>query len=89
MHLELCMNRGNMKVSDIRPYSTYIGNGGVTRTVQSIFMNLDGHLVVSWRAVRPKKMTELTADAESLECFAEWAKAIKDTKSLDLLHYLS
>ncbi|QBP77190.1 hypothetical protein E2K99_20355 [Herbaspirillum huttiense] len=78
-----------MDQSDIRPRSTYIGNGGITRTVQSINMDLDGRLIVYWRAVRPKKSTEPIADAEALEQFAEWAKAIKDTQSSDLRHYFS
>jgi hypothetical protein len=52
-------------------------------------MDLDGRLIVYWRAVRPKKSTEPIADAEVLEQFAEWAKAIKDSQSSDLQHYFS
>lgn len=78
-----------MNQSDIRPRSTYIGNGGITRTVQSIYMDLDGHLVVCWRAVRPKKNIEQVASVEAIELFAEWAKAIKDTQSIDLQHYIT
>jgi len=79
-----------MNVTDIRPYSTYIGNGGVTRSVQFIYMTTEGRLVVRWKAVRPKRqLNEVVTDVESLEKFAEWAKAIKDTRSLDLQHYFS
>jgi hypothetical protein len=76
-----------MNVTDIRPHSTYIGNGGITRSVQFIYMTTEGALVVRWRAVRPKRqLNEVVTDVESLEQFAEWAKAIKDTRSQDLLH---
>ncbi|EOA02938.1 hypothetical protein HFRIS_020040 [Herbaspirillum frisingense GSF30] len=79
-----------MNVTDIRPHSTYIGNGGVTRSVQFIYMTTEGRLVVRWKAVRPKRqLNEVATDVESLEQFADWAKAIKDTRSRDLQHHFS
>lgn len=77
-----------MNVSDIRPHSTYIGNGGITRSVQFIYMTTEGTLVVRWKAVRPKRqLNEVVSDVETLEQFAAWAKAIKDTRSSDLVHH--
>lgn len=79
-----------MKVSEIRPLSTYIGNGGVTRKAKSIKMNVDGTLTVEWRRVagnRHNRDTPLNG-SDPIEDFASWAKVLVDTWSSDLEHHL-
>lgn len=79
-----------MKVSEIRPLSTYIGIGGVTRIAKSIKMGVDGRLTVEWRRVagsRHNRDTPLKG-SERIEDFASWAKVLVDTWSADLAHHL-
>jgi len=80
-----------MNVTDIRPLSTYIGNGGVTRKVKSISMAIDGSLTVEWRRMPPldgvSKFSE-PRGTESIEQFATWAKVLKATLSSDLEHHM-
>jgi hypothetical protein len=78
-----------MRKGDIRPYSTYIGNGGVTKKVKSISMAIDGRLSVEWRLVKSSNGScEVRWALQPLEDFAKWAKAIADTMSKDLEHHL-
>jgi len=79
-----------MEIREIRPHSTYIGNGGVTKKVKSICMATDGVHYVEWRLVGARRDDPGAQNLglEPLENFAEWAKALKDTMSADLQHYL-
>ncbi|MBP1316301.1 hypothetical protein [Herbaspirillum sp. 1130] len=80
-----------MNIADIRPLSTYIGNGGVTRKVKSISMAIDGSLTVEWRRVPPLDGVSRYSEPrgnEPIEQFAMWAKVLKDTLSSDLEHHM-
>lgn len=79
-----------MEIQDIRPCSTYIGNGGVTKKVKSIYMAVDGILYVEWRLVNNTRRGSLASarEAEPIDKFAKWAKVLKDTLSRDLEHHL-
>jgi len=79
-----------MEIREIRPHSTYIGNGGITKKIKSICMATDGVHYVEWRLVgagRDERGAQ-NFGLEPLENFAQWAKALKDTMSADLQHYL-
>jgi hypothetical protein len=79
-----------MNVCDIRPLSTYIGVGGVSKKIKAISMKVDGSLTVEWRRVpgnRNNRNIPLRG-SESIEQFAQWAKLLIDTWSDDLEHYL-
>ena len=41
-----------MKVSEIRPLTTYIGHGGEVREAKSVQMNISGDLSVSWKGLQ-------------------------------------
>lgn len=78
-----------MRRSDIRPYSAYIGHGGIVRKVKSISMAVDGSLFVQWRLIRSRGQSEEQAQAiQPIDEFARWAKALKQTLSKDLEHHL-
>jgi hypothetical protein len=78
-----------MRKSEIRPFSIYIGNGGVMKKVKSISMAIDGSLYVEWRLVKTtRRSLEVKESIEPIERFAKWAKAIKETISHDLRHHL-
>lgn len=79
-----------MNVSDIRPASVYIGNGGITKRAKRIYMDVSGTLIVEWRRVptdRSASSSPLTGK-QSIEEFAIWAKVLKETWSQDLEHHL-
>ncbi|MCW5300385.1 hypothetical protein DXT88_19615 [Herbaspirillum lusitanum] len=79
-----------MKKSDIRPFSIYIGHGGVTRKVKFIYMAVDGSLFVQWRLIRSRGQSEEQSESvQPIDEFARWAKALKQTLSRDLEHHLS
>jgi len=79
-----------MRRSDIRPFSIYIGHGGVIRKVKSISMAVDGSLFVQWRLIRSRGQSEeLSESIQPIDEFARWAKALKQTLSKDLEHHLS
>ena len=80
-----------MNVSDIRPASTYIGNGGITKKAKRIYMDVNGTLIVDWRRIPTNRSSgsyPLTG-SESIQEFAVWAKVLKETWSRDLEHYLT
>lgn len=79
-----------MNVCDIRPLSTYIGNGGVSKTVKKISMKVDGSLAVEWRRVAGNKSNRNIPlkGTEPIEQFAHWAKLLIETWSDDLAHHL-
>jgi len=79
-----------MKKGEIRPFSIYIGHGGVIRKVKSITMAVDGSLFVQWRLIRSRGQSEEPAESiQPIDEFARWAKALKQTLSKDLEHHLS
>jgi hypothetical protein len=79
-----------MKKGEIRPFSIYIGHGGVIRKVKSISMAVDGSLFVQWRLIRSRGQSEEPSEAiQPIDEFAKWAKALKQTLSKDLEHHLS
>lgn len=41
-----------MKLSEIRPSTTYIGHGGELRKVDSVNMDTGGNLYVSWKGLK-------------------------------------
>lgn len=79
-----------MNVFDIRPRSTYIGNGGVSKKVKKISMEVDGTLTVEWRRVAGNKNNRDIPlnGTEPIEQFALWAKLLIETWSKDLAHHL-
>lgn len=76
-----------MNVCDIRPLSTYIGNGGVSKKVKKIYMKVDGSLTVEWRRVAGNKNNRHIPlnGMESIDQFAIWAKLLIETWSDDLI----
>ncbi len=74
-----------MKQSDIRPLTTYIGDGGELRKVAAVTMDVAGALGVTWKGVGKWRGN---GGGMPLSDFAKWAKTISETLSPDLKHYL-
>lgn len=74
-----------MKKSEIRPSTTYIGDGGELRLVKEVRMDVGGELYVTWKTVGTRHGG---GGGTSLSTFAKWAKTIKTTLSADLKHYV-
>lgn len=75
-----------MKVTEIRPYTTYIGHGGEQREVKSVQMDVSGDLSVSWKGM---KAARGSSGSMPIKDFARWAVTIQQTLSEDLKHYLN
>ncbi len=75
-----------MKQSEIRPFSTYIGDGGELRKVVEVTMDVSGNLGVTWKGVGKWRGN---SGGTQLSTFAKWAKTVSETLSPDLKHYLA
>ena len=81
-----------MNVSEIRPFSVYLGRGGEAREVKGVSMTVSGSLSVSYKFSRKHSVASCktgSTGAMPIDDFAAWAKLLVDTLSDDLRPLLS